>query len=233
MESVSNHTISPHTFFFSYAEKARELSGDSTPWKDTIVGCIECQQSKFIACRNWAILTAHEDDFFIRTDNPVYLTGFIELDESTLFYPLTPKKCFVACSMPSHIPILKGTEPPFPKLTGIQLEKGDAFSINFELSKSASKSIILQIDDESAAYETLLTQTLGVFPQLPFFLHSVKDYGGELDAMESLLHIMSATDQISYLEREYPFKPFYGVEFEMGLNPFSIFGVTDAVLAER
>jgi hypothetical protein len=41
---------------------------------------------------------------------------------------------------------------------------------------------------------------------------------------------MGLADGMEYLYREYPFTPFYGVEFSMGINPFSVFGVTDNVL---
>lgn len=69
---------------------------------------------------------------------------------------------------------------------------------------------------------------LGAFPQIPFMLSSATTPIAESMAIESLTNLMSEVDSVQYpSHRDYPFSPFYGVEFSMGINPFSVFGVTE------
>ena len=220
--------------FLKYRDYVENLNGGDYSYKDTILGCAGCEENKYIAARNWVILKAHEDDFFIRTDNPVYMTGFLNNPTTTIFYPLTPELCFVACSVVDTILLPKGMELPFPKQVFLQLEKGDAWSINFELLKSTSSSIIVAKKDNSPAVSHMTLQTLGVFPQIPFMLSSANNYYSEALEIESITKIMSAADKVDYPSyREYPFNPFYGIEFSEGINPFSVFGVTDEQLRKQ
>ena len=210
--------------FFKYRDK---VSDHDYSYKETIIGCPGCEENKYIACRNWVILDAAEGDFFVRTDNPVYITGFIENALTTVFYPLTPRKCFVACSMMETIPVLKGEAPPFPKQESLQLEKGDVHHINFELMKSASSSLIVAPLDDSDLTESMALEVMGSFPQIPFLMSNSTDDYESFELQERLIEIMGVVDGISYPNREYPFRPFFGVEFSVGINPFSVFGVTD------
>ncbi len=85
-----------------YEAKACELLGITEKPEHDRVGCKECGDINLVANRDWCLLLAHEDDYFLRSDNPIFQTGFIELPDTCLFYPLTPKLCFVACSMPKN-----------------------------------------------------------------------------------------------------------------------------------
>ncbi|MDM8566188.1 DUF4238 domain-containing protein [Candidatus Halobeggiatoa sp. HSG11] len=213
--------------FFKYRDKIEEQNDGDYSYKETIIGCPECEDNKNIACRNWIILNSHVDDFFIRTDNPVYMTGFIENPLTTIFYPLTPRKCFVACSMPKYIPVLKGYEPPMPWQDTLQLEKGDAYTINFELIQSASQSLILDKNNNNVAINSMILEVLGNYPQLPFLMFRADNDYESLQKQELLTNLVSYVDGVKYPYIEYKFKPFYGVEFSNGINPFSLFGVTD------
>lgn len=211
--------------FFDYRKKAGEFQKED--FDESIIGCKHCEENKLLANRNWIILKAHEEDYFIRTDNPVYMTGFLENDTTTIFYPLTPNLCFVACS----VVFLQKLMNLQPQQEYLQLEKGDAYAINFELLKSAYQTVILRDEHNSIHSRHMIKSTLGVFPQIPYFMMSAHDGIAEYDATKQLTNLMSLADDKEYpLIRDYPFNPFYGAEFSMGINPFSIFGVTEDYL---
>ncbi|NOU52602.1 DUF4238 domain-containing protein [Pseudoalteromonas sp. JBTF-M23] len=213
--------------FFRYRDHIERNNGGDYSYKNSILGCSNCEENKYIASRDWLILKANEDDFFIRTDNPVYMTGCLDNPTTAIFYPLTPKLCFVACSYVETVLLPKGMKMPSPKQDFLQLEKGDAYHINFELLKSASNSVILAKSDNNEVVSQIALDVLGAFPQIPFMLSSAKNAISESNVIESLTGLMSAADGVVYPEyRDYPFSPFYGVEFSMGINPFSVFGVT-------
>jgi hypothetical protein len=217
--------------FFKYRDHVEEINSGDYSYKNTILGCAGCEGNKYVAARDWVILKAHEDDFFIRTDNPVYMTGCLDNPTTTIFYPLTPELCFVACSFVETVLLPKGMELPFPKQEFLQLQKGDAYHINFELLKSASNSVIMAKKDNNEALSQMALDMLGAFPQIPFMLSSAQTSIGESMVVESLTSLMSAVDGVRYPDyRDYPFSQFYGVEFSMGINPFSVFGVTDEIL---
>lgn len=220
--------------FFKYRDKLEELNGgNSELYKEEIIGCQWCMDNQYIANRNWIILEAAEDDYFVRTDNPVYMTGFLDNPETVIYYPLSPKKCFVACSFIEAIPILKGSEPSLPKQELLQLSKGDAFKINFDIIRSASNSLIVSKTNNNWATNHMNLQLLGLYPQIPFMLSRANNAFSESEEMNKIIKLMSITDNVEYpLDREYELKPFYGVEFSMGINPFSVFGVTDEKLRE-
>lgn len=220
--------------FFKYRDYIENLNGGDYSYKNLILGCAGCKENKYIAARNWVILKADENDFFIRTDNPVYMTGFLNNPSTTVFYPLTPNLCFVACSAVEKILLPKGMELPFPKQEFLQLEKGDAWSINFEILKSTSSSIIVAKKNNSRSVSHMTLQILGLFPQIPFMLSSANNHYSEALEIERITNIMSMVDGVDYPSyRKYPFSPFYGIEFSEGLNPFSVFGVTDAQLRKE
>jgi len=202
------------------------LSGDFS-YKDTLIGCVGCEENKYIAARNWVVLQAHEEDFFVRTDNPVFMNGFIEMPNTTVFYPLSPKKCFVACSTLDRIPVLESETLPFPKQDSLQLEKGDAHAINYELIKSANHEAIMAIPNYSSLARTMHLELLDIYPQIPYLMSKADNAVLAQEEVDRLVNIMSMVDKVDYPIREYTFEYFFGVEFSQGINPFSIFGVTD------
>ncbi len=180
--------------YMKYENKARELFGITEEPKHCRVGCKDCLDLNFIAHRDWYLLIAHEDDYFVRSDNPILQTGFIELPDTCLFYPLTPKLCFVACSMPSDWNAFTNR----PKDTfGHQLAKGSAHLYNFYLAKSAGESLIISPKHDGSVAETMYSEVLGAYPQPPFSLHMLDGYGSK-NAFESIRKIMSYTDGIEY-----------------------------------
>ena len=164
------------------------------------VGCKECGDLNFVVNRDWCLLLAHEDDFFVRTDNPVLQTGFIERPETCFFYPLSPRCCFVACSMSepwdafSHI---------HNETCGYELGKGDAHLINFYLAKATGESLIISPKHDGLIAEKMYSEILGLYPQPPFLLHAPSL--DEMDnAYRSIQTIMSKADGIDYP----PWQPF-------------------------
>lgn len=180
--------------FMRYEEKACELFNIADKPEHDRVGCPECSDLIYVVNRDWCLLLAHEDDHFVRSDNPVFQTGFIELPDSCLFYPLTPKLCFVACSMPKDWNAF--TDTPNDTI-GRQLVKGGAQAINFHLGKSAGESLIVSPQHDGVVVETMNTDILGVYPQPPFPLHIIDGEDPE-DAFDSIRRIMSITDGFEY-----------------------------------
>jgi hypothetical protein len=121
--------------FIRYERRIREaLEIEEEPMHDR-VGCKECMDLTCITSRDWCYLLAHADDHFVRSDNPVLLTGFVERAQTCLYYPLTPKLCFVACSMPIGWVPVHPEQSGLNQMKGCQLEKGGAHMINFHLAR--------------------------------------------------------------------------------------------------
>jgi hypothetical protein len=198
--------------FINYENKAREIFNiTDTPLHDR-VGCRECLDLNFVANRDWCLLLAHEDDYFVRSDNPVLQTGFIERPETCLYYPLSPKLCFVACSMPKQWNALSNT----PKETrGYQLEKGEAHFINFHLAKAAGYSLIISPEHDGIIAKTMYSEILGTYPQAPFSLHTFSPESEEDLAYESIRIIMNESDNANYpLWRPFELEPNYQTSLE-------------------
>ncbi|MGI2002124.1 DUF4238 domain-containing protein [Shewanella frigidimarina] len=220
--------------FFKYRDKLEELSNGDESYKEEIVGHQWSDINQYIANRNWVILEAAEDDSFIRTDNPVYMTGFINNPTTVIYYPLSPKKCFVACSLIGNIYLPKGFTISGPKQELQKLSKGDVLRINFEIVRSASNSLIVSKKSNNRSTSHMNLQLLGTYPQIPFMLSTANNAMTELSEMNLIINLMSITDNVTYPSgRKYDLKPFYGVEFSMGINPFSVFGVTDEKLKKN
>lgn len=180
--------------FMRYERETREIFGISEEPVHCRVGCKDCLDLNFVANRDWCLLLAHKDDFFVRSDNPILQTGFIESPETCLFYPLTPKICFVACSMSGDWNAF-GNKPN--ETCGYQLAKGDAHMFNFYLARSAGESLIISPKDDGVIAEKMYGDILGIYPQPPFSLHTL-DGNNSKAAYESLRKLMSYTDQKNY-----------------------------------
>lgn len=219
--------------FFKYRDEVETYINGDFSYRESILGCIDCDINKLVAERNWWILKAHEEDYFIRTDNPIYLTGCIENPDTTIFYPLTPNLCFVMCSLIPLQMLLRAAEKLDPQQKYFQLEKGDAHAINFELLKSASSSVILRVNHNSEMFNYMACSVMCVYPQIPYLMMSATDEISQHKVDEELTSIMSRLDGIDYSIRDYSFKPFYGGEFSIGINPFSVLGVTEDLLLDK
>jgi hypothetical protein len=180
--------------YMKYENSAKESTGITEKPKHDRVGCRKCTDLDFVANRDWCLLLAHEDDFFVRSDNPVFQTGFIELPDTCLFYPLTPKLCFVACSMLNNWDAL--TNKP-NETCGYQLAKGGAHLYNFHLARAAGESLIISPKHDGIVAEGMYNSILGIYPQPPFSLH-VLDSSNFENAFESIRKIMCVTDGSEY-----------------------------------
>ncbi|WP_394191370.1 DUF4238 domain-containing protein [Pseudoalteromonas atlantica] len=194
--------------YMAYENKACELFGITDKPKHDRVGCKECGDLNFVANRDWCLLLAHEDDYFVRSDNPVFQTGFIELPDTCLFYPLTPKLCFVACSMTEGWNAY--TNKPNETI-GYELDKGSAHFYNFHLAKAAGRSLIISPQHDGEMAERMYNDVLGIYPQPPFSLH-VLDNNAQ-SAFESIRKIMSETDNKDYPDwQPMELEPFYQIK---------------------
>lgn len=157
-------------------------------------GCMHCGDLVFVTGRDWVLLLAHEDDFFVRTDNPVHLTGFASRPQTALYYPLSRKLCFLACPMPATWDRRPKSADP---IRCCRLEKGGAHVVNFCLAKHADSSLILHPDDGSDVTKKMFTEMLGAYPQPPFSIHD-PDSSGERRAYDSIRAIQEHCDGVSY-----------------------------------
>ena len=192
--------------FLHYERIVCKLQGIMAKPECDRVGCRECGDLACITSREWRYLVAHEDDYFVRSDNPVLLTGFVERRESCLFYPLSPQICFVACAMPEGWKPEHPHPEQLPQTLGYALEKGDAWFLNFHFARAAGESLILSPKHDGEIAQSMFTEILGAYPQPPFALHTPQP--SEMDeAFESLRIIMSGVDK-----RDYP--KWHGHELE-------------------
>jgi hypothetical protein len=181
--------------FLRYELAARKIFGIEAEPEHDRVGCKECGDLACITTRDWCLLFASRNDYFIRTDNPVLLTGFIERPESCLIYPLSPKVCFLACPMPKSWSF--SGEHGTSKLFNWKLPDGAALMINFQLAKSADESVIIRPSDDGRVSESMFTDVLGQYPQPPFLLHALQGHS-EVEAFESIRILMSEIDRVPY-----------------------------------
>jgi hypothetical protein len=183
--------------FMRYEFAARRMFNlHETPVHDR-VGCKECGDLVCITSRDWCLLLAHPDDYFVRSDNPVLLTGFIERPETCLFYPLSSAICYVACSMPSDWEPLSSSRDQLPTFYGLELEKGGAHFINFHLARAAQDSLILSPSHDGSIAAAMFTEVLGLYPQPPFLLRSPAHEEMHA-AFESIRSLMSIVDGFDY-----------------------------------
>jgi hypothetical protein len=192
---MSQHVRTPT--FMRYEKGAANLLDYQVNPDHDRVGCPECGDLACITSREWCFLIAHEDDFFIRSDNPLLLTGFVERPQTCLFYPLSPRVCFAACSQKDNWVAVHPDPQDLHSIWGIELAKGGAWMINFYLARGADESIILPPSLDGSLAETMFGDVLGKYPQPPFSLHEVAR--GEIeDAFESIRMIMSTIDGKNY-----------------------------------
>ncbi|KZK66796.1 hypothetical protein A1L58_05140 [Shewanella baltica] len=193
--------------YMKYERKIRDIHNTTTVPQHDRVGCQQCGDLAFVANRDWCLILAHKDDYFVRTDNPVLQSGFIERPESCLFYPLSPRLCFVACSMPNGWNAFTHN----PNVTiGYEANKGWAHFINYQLAKCAGESLIISPDHDSEIADRMFNDILGSYPQPPFSLHILSDISDLDTAYDSIRRIMSITDDYKYPEwNDCEFEPFY------------------------
>ena len=194
--------------YMAYENTVCELQGITDKPKHDRVGCKECGDLVFVANRDWCLLVAHEDDYFVRSDNPVFQTGFIELPDTCLFYPLTPKLCFVACSMDHDWDALSNKPN---ETVGYELDKGAAHFYNFHLATAAGKSLIISPEHDGEIAGRMYKDVLGIYPQPPFLLY-ILDNNAQ-SAFESIRKIMSVTDNKEYPQwQPMELEPFYQIK---------------------
>lgn len=184
--------------FIRYENWARQLHGmQGEPSRDR-VGCEHCVDLHYVTGRDWAVLAAHEDDYFIRTDNPVVLTGPLERAATTIYYPLSPRWCFVALPLPAGS---KVTPKCDDQMHGWSIEKGAAHMVNFYCAQQAERSLVAHPDHDDSISMTMLTDpdVLATYPQPPFLLHEPHQ-APEDDIYESVRLIQSGCDGKQYPE---------------------------------
>src|SRR5262249_49453579 len=148
--------------FMRYEAAARQLTGTNGEPAHDRVGCEDCGDLAYVANRDWCLLASEDGDSFLRTDNPVFMTGFLGQPGTALYYPLSPRICFVACSMPSSWDPTLAPAGANEQCAAYTLLKGGASLIDFYLAKAADESAIVNPRFDTTVLRTMLTQVLGV-----------------------------------------------------------------------
>ena len=190
--------------YLRYELAARSLSGITAQPSNDRVGCRDCLDLQYVTSRDWCLLQSHPDDSFVLSDNPVLLSGFIERAETCLYYPISPRVCFVALSFPKAFDRKYSTTYELSPILGRQLSKGDTWAINFHVARAADESLVLGPDCQAAFAAAMFGEILGTYPQPPFALHSPQA-DSFAEAFESIRSLMSVVDGRDY-PRWHPFE---------------------------
>ena len=195
--------------YLRYELVARSLHGITEQPSNDRVGCRDCLDLLYVTSRDWCLLQSHPDDSFVRSDNPVLLSGFIERAETCLYYPISPRICFVALSFPKGPDRKCSTVDEAPPILGRQLSKGDTWAINFHVARAADESLVLGPDCQAAFPAAMFGEILGTYPQPPFALHS-PETNSFAEAFESIRSLMSVVDGRDYpCWHPFELEPFY------------------------
>lgn len=98
--------------------------------------------------------------------------------------------------------------------TETYLEEGEAYRINFYLSKAADESAIIHPENENKFISAMLRETLGTYPQVPYLLHTPTRQE-ILTAYSSVTEIMSRADGTNYPVLLSELRNYYGGQGEL------------------
>jgi len=182
--------------FIKYEKAMRELHGVKEQPANDRVGCKDCGDLALVTSRDWCLMVCHPKEYFVRSDNPVLLSGFLERPETFLLYPLSPRLCFVACSMPEKWNACSEGRCK-PEFFGKELDRGSAFFFNFHLARAAGQTLILNPGHDGEVAESLFGDILGLYPQPPFMLQKPTTSQMEI-AFDNIRLLMGHADQTQY-----------------------------------
>jgi len=205
---ILSQAVRTPTFMRYEKFAAEKIPGSVIPEHDRI-GCEECGDLYWLTQRNWFLVVCEEDGLFVRSDNPVLMTGFADRSKTVVFYPLAPRILWMAYSMPDGWAAdwRKGHAGNF---SGYVVPKAASSIINFHFIKAAQNEIIVHPDHDADYLTRMAEDVLGRYPQPPFSLH-ILDGCNESDAFESVRLIMSACDRVVYpVWSPSDLEPFYG-----------------------
>ena len=94
----------------------------------------------FLATRDWLIGEAPEGLAFPRTDVPVVFSGPLVRENSQIFYPLSPRHCFIAT--------IFGEFPPMARLASSTLTREYVIQVIEFLVRHADLELVLHPDEE-------------------------------------------------------------------------------------
>lgn len=182
--------------FMRYEKFVRSRSSSFLMPANDRVGCKDCGDLFWVTQRKWRLCVCVDDGFFIRSDNPVLVTGFVERPSTAMYYPLSPTVMWVAESMPDGWAAdwKKGHYGSFSRCV---VPRAAATMVNFYLVRSAANEFVVHPENQESWLEGMADDVLGNYPQPPFSLHSVQ--GCEEDeAFESIRSLMSDCDGVEY-----------------------------------
>ncbi len=108
--------------------------------------------------RPWTVLAVPDDEFFIMSDAPLVLNAGLNDPKASIFYPLSPERCFVA------EPLTEERSWPL-KMRPYRLQKGEAEKLNILLALNAYQCVISRVQDDSPNLRDMLARHLGASKQ--------------------------------------------------------------------
>jgi hypothetical protein len=110
----------------------------------------------FLAVRDWVVCEAAVGSCFIRTDDPIVITGSLVSEKTRILYPLSPSQCFVATVL--------GKFPPSAFLGSYHLSYDESLQIFNLATNQTDRELVVHPDDDSEILMTMLQGALCIAP---------------------------------------------------------------------
>jgi Protein of unknown function (DUF4238) len=110
----------------------------------------------FLAVRDWVVCETAVGSCFLRTDDPIVITGSLIREKTQILYPLSPRQCFVATVL--------GNFPPSAFLGSYRLSHGESFQIFNLITSQADREVVVHPDDDTKKLRTTLQGAFRVAP---------------------------------------------------------------------
>jgi hypothetical protein len=112
---------------------------------------------ELLMSREWQLWRAPISGYFIRSDEPVSITGSLESREWQLIYPMSPKVCFAVGPAKASQDTARRIVP-----SGRTLSYSEMRSLNHKIARSARLSVIGPPLDDDSDLRDQLTVSLGM-----------------------------------------------------------------------
>jgi hypothetical protein len=126
--------------------------------------------------REWQIWAAPPGEYFLRSDEPVIITGSVDGSDWQLIYPMTPNKCFAVGPGPAP------TEPSLRIVPNTRsVSTAHVSTINQRIAHSARLTVIgPRVNHDEPLREMLRVSLALVEPQCLDLEYSLVDYWGSM-----------------------------------------------------
>jgi hypothetical protein len=126
-----------------------------------------------IARKSFWVAVPSPGEFFLKADEPLLLSGSLRDADSSLVYPLSPDRCFVAG------PLFRRTKWPV-RIGQVQLEPGQAHRLSLQMAYNARKTVIASPHHQSEELRSDLARVMANHTDnMRASFKSIRPYWGE------------------------------------------------------